>query len=172
MRHLKSTAKLGRTFEHRNAMLANMVCSLIKHKRVITTLAKAKAVRPVAEKMVSLGKRGSLQARRLAAARLHAQGPTVQLTKEQRRKWRQQEDVVRILFDEIAPAFKERNGGYTRIIKMEQRPGDAAQRAILEWVAEFVTAAPAAEEAKPGAEAKSAEPAKEEAAGKKAEAKA
>ena len=71
MRHLKRTAKLGRTGEHRNAMLANLVCSLIIHKRVITTLAKAKAARSVAEKMVTLGKSGTLHDRRLAAARLH-----------------------------------------------------------------------------------------------------
>ena len=110
MRHLKRTAKLGRTSEHRNAMLANMVCSLIKHKRVTTTLGKARAARSVAEKIVTLGKRATLQSRRLVAARLHTHGPTVQLTKEQRRKWRQSEDVLRILFEEIAPAFKERNG--------------------------------------------------------------
>ncbi len=116
MRHLKRTAKLGRTGEHRNAMLANLVCSLIKHKRVTTTLAKAKAARSVAEKMVTLGKSGTLHDRRLAAARLH------------------QEDAVKILFDEIAPAQKERRGGYTRIIRLNQRQGDAAQQAILEWV--------------------------------------
>ena len=116
MRHLKRTAKLGRTGEHRNAMLANLVCSLITHKRVTTTLAKAKAARSVAEKMVTLGKRGTLHDRRLAAARLH------------------QEDAVHILFDEIAPSQKERRGGYTRIIRMNQRQGDASQKAILEWV--------------------------------------
>jgi large subunit ribosomal protein L17 len=116
MRHRKRTAKLGRQFEHRNAMLANMVCSLIKHKRIQTTLAKAKAVRSVAEKMVTLGKKGSIHDRRLAAARLH------------------QEDAVRILFNEIAPTQKERNGGYTRIIRLSQRQGDAAELAILEWV--------------------------------------
>src|SRR5436309_5408942 len=116
MRHLKRTAKLGRTFEHRNAMLANMVCSLIKHKRVTTTVAKAKAARSVAEKMVTLGKHGTLHDRRLAAARLH------------------QEDAVKILFNEIAPTQKERRGGYTRIIRLNQRQGDAAERAILEWV--------------------------------------
>jgi large subunit ribosomal protein L17 len=167
MRHLKRTAKLGRTFEHRNAMLANLVCSLIKHKRITTTLAKAKAARSVAEKIVTLGKRGTLQSRRLAAARLRAHGPTVQLTKEERRKWRQGEDVVRILFEEIAPAFKERNGGYTRIVKMEQRPGDAATRAILEWV-DYTAPAPAPEAAEEAA--KAAEPAKAGEA-KKAEAK-
>ena len=116
MRHLKRTAKLGRTGQHRNAMLANLVCSLIKHKRVTTTLAKAKAARSVAEKMVTLGKRGTIQNRRLAAARLH------------------QEDAVKILFDEISPAQKERRGGYTRIVRLGQRQGDAGQRAILEWV--------------------------------------
>ena len=116
MRHLKRTAKLGRTGEHRNAMLANLVCSLIKHKRVTTSLAKAKAARSVAEKMVTLGKAGTLHDRRLAAARLH------------------QEDAVKILFDEIAPGQKERHGGYTRIVKLGQRQGDAGQQAILEWV--------------------------------------
>jgi large subunit ribosomal protein L17 len=123
MRHLKRTAKLGRTSEHRNAMLANLVCSLIEHRRVTTTLAKAKAARPVAEKMVTLGKKGTIHHRRLAVARLH------------------QEAAAKILFKEIAPAFKDRNGGYTRIIKMNQRNGDAAQRAILEWV-DFASTAP------------------------------
>jgi large subunit ribosomal protein L17 len=174
MRHLKRTAKLGRTSEHRNAMLANLVCSLIKHKRVTTTLAKAKAVRPVAEKIVTLGKRNTIQARRLVAARLRTHGPTVHLTKDERRKWRDEEDVVRILFAEIAPAFKERNGGYTRIIRMEQRQGDAAQRAILEWV-DYTFEVPAPTEAEPGEETKPAEtkPAETKPAEKKpAEAKA
>ena len=137
MRHLKRTAKLGRTSEHRNAMLANLVCSLIEHKRVTTTLAKAKAARSVAEKMVTLGKSGTIHDRRLAVARLH------------------QEDAAKILFKEIAPAFKERNGGYTRIIKMGQRQGDAATRAILEWV-DFTPVTPEAEAA-PAGEAKPAE---------------
>ncbi|MBU6409985.1 MAG: 50S ribosomal protein L17 [Verrucomicrobia bacterium] len=130
MRHLKRTAKLGRTSEHRNAMLANLVCSLIKHKRVTTTVAKARAARSVAEKMVTLGKKGAIHHRRLAAARLH------------------QEDAVKILFKEIAPAFKDRNGGYTRIVKMNQRQGDSAQRAILEWV-EFIAPEAAPAESKP-----------------------
>jgi large subunit ribosomal protein L17 len=161
MRHLKRTAKLGRTPEHRNAMLANLVCSLIKHKRVTTTLAKAKAARPVAERIVTLGKRGTLSARRAAAARLRARGTTVQLTKDERRQWRNEEDVVRILFEEIAPAFKERNGGYTRIIRMNQRPGDAAQRAILEWV-DYTPATPAAPETPSAEETKPAEARAEE----------
>ena len=124
MRHRKRTAKLGRTGSHRTAMLANLVCSLIKHKRVTTTLAKAKAARSVAEKMVTLGKTGTIHARRLAAARLH------------------QEDAVKILFNEIAPASKERRGGYTRIVKLLRRQGDAAEEAILEWV-DTIGAAPA-----------------------------
>lgn len=137
MRHLKRTAKLGRTSEHRNAMLANLVCSLIEHKRVTTTLAKAKAARSVAEKMVTLGKKGTVHHRRLAVARLH------------------QEGAAKILFKEIAPAFKDRRSGYTRIIKLDQRQGDAAQRAILEWVDTIASAepvapaAPATEAAKP-----------------------
>lgn len=155
MRHRKKTAKLGRTGQHRNLMLANMVCSLIKHRRVTTTLAKARAARSLAEKMITLGKLGTLHARRLAAARLR------------------QEDAVRILFNEIAPTQKDRRGGYTRIMKMNQRRGDSALVAILEWVDLSVmgvagspgekpagsekpttttTPAPAAPEAKPTAE--------------------
>ena len=135
MRHLKRTAKLGRTSEHRNAMLANLVCSLIEHKRVTTSLAKAKAARSVAEKMVTLGKKGTIQHRRLAVARLH------------------QEKAAKTLFTEIAPAFKDRRSGYTRIIKLGQRNGDASQSAILEWVDTIVTT-PAPAEAAPAAEAK------------------
>lgn len=152
MRHLKRTAKLGRTGEHRNAMLANLVCSLIKHKRVTTTLAKAKAARSVAEKLVTLGKKNTVHARRLVVARLH------------------QEDAAKILFSEIAPAQKDRNGGYTRIVKMHQRQGDASQLAILEWV-DLSSVTPAAVEEKPAAEAQSAEAPKEEKAkkGKKKE---
>lgn len=153
MRHLKRTAKLGRTSEHRNMMLANLVCSLIKHKRVTTTLAKAKAARSVAEKMVTLGKSGTLHDRRLAAARLHQQTRSQHKTKEARLKWRANEDVVRILFEEIAPVFKDRRGGYTRIIKLGQRQGDAASMAILEWVE-----LPAAQAATATAEAPAAEP--------------
>ena len=139
MRHLKRTAKLGRTGTHRNAMLANLVCSLIKHKRVTTTLAKAKAARSVAEKLVTLGKKNTVHARRLVAARLH------------------QEDATKILFNEIAPAQKTRNGGYLRIMRLNQRQGDAAQLAILEWVdmpaadEAPIEAKPEAQEAKAGA---------------------
>ncbi len=145
MRHLKRTAKLGRTGQHRNAMLANLVCSLIEHKRVTTSLAKAKAARSVAEKLVTLGKRGTLHDRRLAAARLR------------------QEDAVKILFDEIAPAQKDRRGGYTRIIKLNQRQGDASQKAILEWV-DFTPGGEAPESSAPAAETRP-EDKKEEKAG-------
>lgn len=140
MRHRKRTAKLGRTSAHRNAMLANLVCSLIKHRRVTTTLAKAKAARSVAEKMVTLGKKGTLHARRLVAARLrhhartHFKGTPKRKGRVLRERWRQNEDVVRILFEDIAPVFRERHGGYTRIVKLNQRRGDAAPMAILEWV--------------------------------------
>ena len=135
MRHLKRTAKLGRTGSHRNAMLANLVCSLIKHRRVTTSLAKAKAARSVAEKMVTLGKSGSIHDRRLAAARLH------------------QEDAVKILFNDIAPTQKTRPGGYTRIVKLGQRNGDASQQAILEWVDAPITEVVPVPETKPEKEA-------------------
>ncbi len=145
MRHLKRTAKLGRTTKHRNAMLANLVCSLIKEKRVTTTLAKAKAARSVAEKMVTLGKMGTLHHRRLAASRLRVRGRSLSQSKAERARWRQEEDAVRILFEEIAPNYKTRNGGYTRIVKLGQRQGDAADKAILEWVdAETMGSTPAA----------------------------
>ena len=116
MRHQVKTIKLGRKFEHRNALLANQVCSLIEHSRIKTTLAKAKAVRPLAEKMVTLGKKGSLHARRTALAVLR------------------QSDAVKKLFDEVAPRAATRAGGYTRIIKLGQRMSDSAPVAFLEWV--------------------------------------
>jgi len=124
MRHQKKTVKLGRTAEHRKALLANQVCSLIEHERIKTTLAKAKAVRPLAEKMVTLGKNGSLHARRTALAVLR------------------QKNAVKKLFDNIAPRSTARNGGYTRIIKLGQRKSDSASVAFIEWV----DAAPAVEE--------------------------
>ena len=116
MRHQKKTIKLGRTSEHRKALLANQVCSLIEHQRIRTTLAKAKAARPLAEKMVTLGKKGSLHARRTAFAVLR------------------QKTAVKKLFDEIAPRTADRHGGYTRIVRLGQRKSDAAPVAYLEWV--------------------------------------
>jgi len=116
MRHQKKNRKLGRTSSHRDAMLANLVASLIEHKRVKTTLAKAKAARPLAEKLVTLGKRGTLHDRRLAVAKIG------------------QKDIVSKLFKEVAPGFKDRKGGYTRIIKLGPRQSDSAPIAFLEWV--------------------------------------
>ena len=144
MRHLKRTAKLGRTGTLRNAMLANLVCSLIRHKRVETTLAKAKAARPVAEKILTLGKKGTLQSRRLVSARLRYADRKMHESKAAGVAFRK-EDVLRILFEELAPAMKERRGGYTRIVKLGQRRGDAAQLAILEWVDTVAPAATPAE---------------------------
>ena len=147
MRHRHRKAKLGRTTEHRTALLSNLVCSLIKHRRIETTLAKAKAARVVADKMVTLSKKGqteevSLQYRRLVGARLQRRPRRFFAKKngvpgrEQRKRWRENEDVVRILFEDIAPGFAERNGGYTRVIKLGRRRGDAAEMAILEWVSD------------------------------------
>ncbi|HVF73238.1 MAG TPA: 50S ribosomal protein L17 [Chthoniobacterales bacterium] len=144
MRHQKKTIKLGRTAEHRKALLANQVCSLIEHQRIKTTLAKAKAVRPLAEKMVTLGKQGSLHARRTALAVLR------------------QKDAVKKLFEDIAPRSATRNGGYTRIIKLGLRKSDAAPVAFLEWVdAPRVVEEPAEEEK--GKKRKGAKPAADEA---------
>jgi large subunit ribosomal protein L17 len=139
MRHQKKTIKLGRTAEHRKALLANQVCSLIEHQRIKTTLAKAKAVRPLAERMVTLGKKGSIHARRTALATLH------------------QKRAVKKLFDDIAPRSTERNGGYTRIVKLGQRKSDSAPMAFIEWVdmAEVVEEKPAEEKK---AKRKEAEP--------------
>jgi large subunit ribosomal protein L17 len=143
MRHQKKTVKLGRTAEHRKALLANQVCSLIEHQRIKTTLAKAKAVRPLAEKMVTLGKKGSLHARRTALAVLRQKG------------------AVKKLFEDIAPRSATRNGGYTRIVKLGARKSDSAPVAFIEWVdSPLVVDEPVAEEkgkkrkgAKPAAEA-------------------
>lgn len=121
MRHRKKTVKLGRTAEHRNALLANQACSLIEHGRIKTTLAKAKAVRPIAEKLVTLAKRGNLHARRTALAQLHNNSTrTVQ--------------AVSKLFTEIGPRSANRNGGYTRIVKLGLRQSDSAPMAYIEWV--------------------------------------
>src|SRR5213596_2305215 len=116
MRHQKKTIKLGRTADHRRALLANQVCALIQHQRIKTTLAKVKAVRPLAERMVTLGKNGSIHARRTAFATLR------------------QKNAVKKLFEDIAPRSAERNGGYTRIVKLGQRRSDSAAMAFIEWV--------------------------------------
>ena len=113
MRHKVDTLKLGRTSSHRRAMLANMVSSLFYSGRIETTLVKAKAARRMAERMITLGKQGTLHSRRLAAARMR------------------DENAVKRLFDEIAPAYTGRQGGYTRILKLGQRRGDAAETCLL-----------------------------------------
>ena len=143
MRHQKNTRNLGRTSQHRDAMLANIVASLILHKRVKTTLAKAKAARPLAEKLVTLGKGGTLHDRRLAVAKIG------------------QKDVVGKLFKEIAPGFKDRKGGYTRIVKLGPRQSDAAPVAFLEWV-DYVVEAEAAPVEKTAKGEKAEKPAKAE----------
>ena len=116
MRHKVHTFKIGRTGAHRKAMLANMVSSLIEHGQIKTTITKAKEARRVADKMVTLGKKGDLHRRRLAVSKLR------------------DKDAVKKLFDEIAPQYAERNGGYTRIIKLSRRQGDAAEMCILQFV--------------------------------------
>ncbi len=122
MRHRKKTIKLGRDSSHREAMLSNMVCSLIEEKRIKTTIAKARAARTIAEKMVTLGKRGDLHARRLAISRLRNKKAVVEL------------------FSNVAPAMAERQGGYTRMLKIGKRASDASEMVILEWT--DVTVAP------------------------------
>jgi large subunit ribosomal protein L17 len=146
MRHQKKTVKLGRTAEHRKALLANQVCSLIAHQRIKTTLAKAKAVRPLAEQMVTLGKNGSLHARRMAFSTLR------------------QKDAVKKLFDEIAPRSTERNGGYTRIVRLGQRKSDSASMAFIEWVDAAQVTEEKAPEEKPAKKQKEPKAAVKEAA--------
>lgn len=143
MRHRVRNAKLGRAKEHRNALIANLVKSLIKHKRITTTVAKAKAAAPVAEKLITLAKKGGFNERRLVAARLQYQSRSTydHKSKTHRENYRKYYDVVRILFDEIAPQYKDRNGGYTRIVKLaDKRRGDAGEQAILMWVSGDVAA--------------------------------
>ena len=121
MRHRRKTVKLGRTAEHRDALLANQACSLIEHGRVKTTLAKAKAVRPLAEKMITLAKRDTLHARRRALALLHNNSARTA-------------KAVRKLFSELGPRCAGRQGGYTRIVKLGPRSSDSAPMAFIEWV--------------------------------------
>jgi len=126
MRHQRNSTKLGRTSKHKEALVANLISSLIEHSRIKTTLAKAKAIRPAAEKLVTLAKSGTLHDRRTAVARIHNQ------------------DAVKKLFTEIAPRFKDRQGGYTRILKLGHRTTDAAKIALIEWVEGPATEADAA----------------------------
>jgi large subunit ribosomal protein L17 len=116
MRHGNSNRKLNRTSAHRKAMFANMSASLIKHEQIVTTLPKAKELRPIVEKLITLGKRGDLHARRQAIAQMR------------------DETQVKKLFDVLGPRYKERNGGYIRILKAGFRFGDNAPQAVIEFV--------------------------------------
>lgn len=116
MRHLNHGRKLGRTSAHRKALLRNLATALLEHERITTTEPKAKELRRVADKLVTLGKRGDLHARRQA----------LQVVRNT--------DIVRKLFNDIAPRFAERNGGYTRVLRLGYRPGDAAAMAVIELV--------------------------------------
>ena len=118
MRHQRAGKKLGRDAAHRRALYANLAGALIEHGRIKTTVTKAKAVKPLAEQMITLGRRGDLHARRQATAFLRSR------------------DVVHRLFADVAPLFKDRPGGYTRIVKLGPRPGDAAEMAYIELVDE------------------------------------
>lgn len=116
MRHRKAGRKLGRTTAHRKAMLRNMVTSLLEHERIVTTVPKAKEARRLADKMITLGKRGDLHARRQALSYIRSK------------------DVVNKLFNELSEQYADRQGGYTRIIRTGNRYGDAAPMAIIELV--------------------------------------
>lgn len=163
MRHAMTNRKLGRTSGHRKALFRNQLASLIQSERIITTLIKAKELRPIAEKAVTLGKKGTLHARRIAGRQIAS------------------DEILKKLFEDIAPRFADRNGGYTRIVKLGPRRGDGAEMAILEFVdfkLEAKQSAPAAKaEKKPKASAPAADekgdaaeekkPAKKKAAPKK-----
>jgi large subunit ribosomal protein L17 len=123
VRHQRAGKKLGRDAAHRKALYSNLAGALIEHGRIKTTVTKAKAVKPLAEQMITLGRRGDLHARRQATAFLRSR------------------DVVHILFAEVAPRFKDRPGGYARIVRIGPRAGDAAEMAYLELVDEEYVAA-------------------------------
>jgi large subunit ribosomal protein L17 len=149
VRHARTGKKLGRDSAHRKALYSNLAGALIEHGRIKTTVTKAKAVKPLAEQMITLGRRGDLHARRQATAVLRSR------------------DVVHKLFAEVGPLFKDRPGGYTRIVRIGPRPGDAAEMAYLELVddeyvakerEERATAAPVVEEEPEVEEAADEEP--------------
>ena len=135
MRHGNSGRKLNRTSSHRKAMFANMAASLIEHEQIVTTLPKAKEIRPIVEKLVTLGKRGDLHARRQAISQIR------------------DNDAVRKLFDSIAPRYATRNGGYIRIMKAGFRTGDNAPMAVVEFVDRDPDARGAKDRARVAAEA-------------------
>lgn len=139
MRHGKAGRKLNRTASHRKAMFANMAASLIEHEQIVTTLPKAKEIRPIVEKLVTLGKRGDLHARRQAISAI------------------QDETQVRKLFDTIASRYADRNGGYLRIMKAGFRHGDSAPMAVIEFVDRDADAKGAGDRARVEAEEQAAE---------------
>jgi large subunit ribosomal protein L17 len=139
MRHGKTLRKLNRTASHRTAMFANMAAALIEHEQIVTTLPKAKELRPIVEKLVTLAKRGDLHARRLAVSRIR------------------DEEMVRKLFETIGPRYVERNGGYTRVLKAGYRYGDSAAVAVIEFVDRDVNARGAGDRARREAEEAAAE---------------
>ena len=134
MRHQKAGRKLNRTASHRKAMFANLAVSLIEHEQIVTTLPKAKDLRPIVEKLVTLGKRGDLHARRQVIAQIGNEG------------------VVKRLFDTLAPRYATRNGGYLRIMKAGFRPGDNAAMAVIEFVDRDTSAKGAGDRARAEAE--------------------
>jgi large subunit ribosomal protein L17 len=132
MRHHRSGKKLGRDAAHRRALYANLAGALIEHGRIKTTEAKAKAVKPLVERMITLGRRGDIHARRQALAHLRSSAPSGRAPK-----------IVHQLFSEVAPRFQDRPGGYTRIVRIGPRQGDAAEMVYLELV-DYVPEAPPA----------------------------
>ena len=138
MRHARGYRRLNRTHEHRKALFINMAGSLIEHEQIKTTLPKAKELRPIVEKLITLAKRGDLHARRQAAARLA-----------------EDKDVAK-LFEVLGPRYKDRNGGYTRVLKAGFRYGDMAPMAIIEFVDRDVAAKGAGDKARVAAEEEAA----------------
>lgn len=142
MRHLKNTIKLNRTSSHRRCLFANMLKSLIVHKRIETTVSKGMILKRYADQMVTLAKKNTLSSRRKAIGELMIRYNT--LTPKEARKakagdtsgYNDDRKVIGILFEEIGPRFLQRNGGYTRVIKSDRRQGDNAQKCIIEYLAE------------------------------------
>ena len=137
MRHLKAGRQLGRNAEHRLALMRNLTMALIQHERIITTVEKAKEVRPFVEKLITLAKKGTIHARRLALAKLGPMGHARPMAHEEDEAKRDDRKILKKLFDEIGPRFKDRPGGYTRIVKRhERRLGDGGRTAFLELLKE------------------------------------
>src|SRR5215831_12070728 len=140
MRHLKAGRQLGRNAEHRLALMRNLTMALILHERIITTVEKAKEVRPFVEKLITLAKKGTLHARRLALARLGPMGHARPAANDEDEAKRDDRKIIKKLFDDLGPRFKDRPGGYTRIIKRhERRLGDGGRTAFIELLKEGET---------------------------------